>query len=114
MFVNQSRSQQSTISPETMKSAIRRMNEPGYKLTEDDARLQLGLLFDYLEYSEQARFLSDFVNGIGYDNRKTKTIIENRIQQARWNKVTDRTVPALFQIPVVPFYPVTGRMVQTY
>ncbi len=77
------------VKTETLKNAIKNYYAKGYKLNEKDARFQLGMLVDYLEYNQQARFLKQFIKAIGYDNTRTKSIIENELQNSRWNKMVD-------------------------
>lgn len=70
-----------------LRDAIERMNAEGYELTAEDANMQLAIMADYLEYAQQASFMTNFISGIGYDNTKTKNITENVMQIGRWNKV---------------------------
>jgi len=79
----------SNVSGDVMKEAIKNLNTPGYKMTKEDAELQISLLTDYLEYNIQAGQLSDFISAIGYDNSKTRTIVENAMQYYRWEKMLD-------------------------
>jgi hypothetical protein len=79
----------SNVSGDVMKEAIKNLNTPGYKMTKEDAELQVSLLTDYLEYNIQAGQLSDFISAIGYDNSKTRTIVENAMQYYRWKKMLD-------------------------
>ncbi len=79
----------SNVSGDVMKEAIKNLNTPGYKMTKEDAELQISLLTDYLEYNTQARQLSEFISAIGYDNSKTRTIVENAMQYYRWEKMLD-------------------------
>lgn len=83
------RNESSTLSTEELKNAIGNYYSEGYKMTEADAKFQLGVLLDYLEYNQQARFLKEFIKSIGYDNTKTKSIIENQLQNSRWNKMLE-------------------------
>jgi nucleoside-triphosphatase THEP1 len=48
---------------------------------------QIGIMSDYLEYSVQGNQLNDYIRAQGYDNKKSKNIRTNKIQQSRWNKV---------------------------
>ena len=82
-----------TVTLDKMRQAIINGSTPGHKMSKEEAIFQLGILFDYLEYNAQSRFMSDFVIGMGYDNKKTRTIIENRVQQSAWNKVVNQDVP---------------------
>jgi hypothetical protein len=77
------------VKTEQLRNAIKNYHAEGYKLNEKDARFQLGMLVDYLEYSQQSRFLKQFIKAIGYDNTRTKSIIENELQNSRWNKMTE-------------------------
>jgi hypothetical protein len=72
-----------------LKNAIKNLNNPKYKITEDDAAMQIMLLTDYLDYVEQSSYLTEFIGAIGYDNKKTKTIIENQLQLIRWNRMLE-------------------------
>lgn len=74
-----------TFTADQMKSALERMSKPGYRITANDARMQISLLADYLEYKEQAANITDFIRAISYDNKSTKSIIENRLQEANWS-----------------------------
>lgn len=51
-----------------------------------DARLQIAVLMDYVEYEAQARLMSNFMQAIGYDTNKTKTVQENMLQIGRWER----------------------------
>lgn len=58
-----------------------------------DPGLQLAVLYNYLELTTQGRFLSNYMQAIGYDNSKTKSIQENQMQVAKWNKaINDKFV----------------------
>lgn len=55
--------------------------------------LQLAVLYNYLELSVQGRFLSNYIQAIGYDNSKTKSIQENQMQVAKWDRsVNDKFI----------------------
>jgi hypothetical protein len=51
-----------------------------------DARLQIATLMAFLRYETQGRFMSNFMQAIGYDTNKTKTIQENVLQVSRWER----------------------------
>jgi hypothetical protein len=51
-----------------------------------DPRLQIAVLMDYVEYEAQARLMSNFMQAIGYDTNKTKTVQENMLQIGRWER----------------------------
>jgi hypothetical protein len=51
-----------------------------------DPRLQIAILMDYVEYEAQARLMSNFMQAIGYDTNKTKTVQENMLQIGRWER----------------------------
>ena len=51
-----------------------------------DPRLQIAILMDYVEYEAQARLISNFMQAIGYDTNKTKTVQENMLQIGRWER----------------------------
>jgi hypothetical protein len=51
-----------------------------------DARLQIAVIMDYVEYEAQARLMSNFMQAIGYDTNKTKTVQENMLQIGRWER----------------------------
>jgi hypothetical protein len=74
---------------EKLKNLIKNLNNSKYKMTAEDAKLQVSLLSDYLEYYDQSGNLTEFINSIGYDNQKSKTIIENKLQQITWNKMVE-------------------------
>ena len=76
-------------STEKLKELITNLNDPKYKITVEDAKLQIALLSDYVEYDDQASNLTTFIGAIGYDNKKTKTVIENQLQEISWNKMVD-------------------------
>lgn len=59
-------------------------------LNQGQARQQLSILMDFLDYQQQASALGDFVNGLSYDTARTKNIIENRLQQFKFDKVINR------------------------
>lgn len=77
------------LSTTDLKNAIGNYYTKGYKINEADAKFQLGVLLDYLEYNQQARLLKQFIKSIGYDNTRTKSIIENQLQNSRWNKMKE-------------------------
>lgn len=54
-------------------------------LTKQQNLMQVAILMDMLDYREQANKLSNFVRGISYDTNKTKNIVENYLQRARYN-----------------------------
>jgi hypothetical protein len=49
-------------------------------------RLQIAALMAYLRYETQARFMTNFMQSIGYDTNKTKTVQENVLQVSRWER----------------------------
>jgi hypothetical protein len=51
-----------------------------------DPRLQIAVIMDYVEYEAQARLMSNFMQAIGYDTNKTKTVQENMLQIGRWER----------------------------
>jgi hypothetical protein len=51
-----------------------------------DPKMQIAILMNYLEYNAQAQLLGNFINAISYDNKKTKSLQENMMQVARWEK----------------------------
>jgi len=51
-----------------------------------DPRLQIAVLMDYVEYEAQSRLMSNFMQAIGYDTNKTKTVQENMLQIGRWER----------------------------
>lgn len=59
------------------------------KLTPEQAKKQVALLMDMLDYREQASKLTNFIKGIGYDTTKTKTVAEAKLQQFRYNKIVN-------------------------
>jgi hypothetical protein len=66
-----------------LESSIRNQN----KLTSEEAKRQIAILFDTLDYAEQGGMLFNFIRSIGYDTTRTKTIMEYRMQQYRYKKV---------------------------
>jgi hypothetical protein len=54
-------------------------------LTKQQNLMQVAILMDMLDYREQASKLSNFVRGISYDTNKTKNLVENYLQRARYN-----------------------------
>ena len=80
---------ESVVSTDQLRNAIEKYHTPGNNVTTEDARFQLAMLVDFLEYSTQGRFLSEFIRSIGYDNTRTKSVIENMGQEATWNKMID-------------------------
>lgn len=72
-----------------LEDAIKNLNNPKYKFTKKDAELQITMLSDYLEYQDQSSNLTEFISSIGYDNQKTKTLIENKLQQIKWERMVD-------------------------
>ena len=85
--IDKLKSKYSNVSGDVMQAAIKNLNTPGYKMSKEDAELQVSLLTDYLEYNTQARQLSEFISAIGYDNSKTRTVVENAMQYYRWEKM---------------------------
>jgi len=83
------RSETNKPSTEKLKELITNLNDPKYKTTVEDAKLQIALLSDYVEYDDQASNLTTFIGTIGYDNKKTKTIIENQNQKISWDKMVN-------------------------
>jgi hypothetical protein len=51
-----------------------------------DPKLQTAVLMSYLEYEAQGFLLSNFMQAIGYDNKRTRTIQENQLQASKWKK----------------------------
>jgi hypothetical protein len=74
----------------------------GKNLSKEDALRQLGILFDALDYMEQGGMLFNFIQSIGYDTTRTKTIMEYRMQQYRYRKpfmdkfVTEESMSRVF------------------
>lgn len=54
-------------------------------LTKQQNYMQIAILMDMLDYTNQGTKLSNFVRGISYDTNKTKNLIENHLQRARYN-----------------------------
>jgi len=55
-----------------------------------DKEFQVAVLMAYLEYNTQASFLSDYIRAISYDTRKTRSVSQNIIQQADWDKIIEQ------------------------
>ena len=51
-----------------------------------DPALQIAVLMSYFEHEAQAGYLSNFIQAVGYDTRKTKTTQENQLQVAAWER----------------------------
>lgn len=83
------RQNSSEVSTAQLKNGITSYYGNNSKLSEKDAAFQLGILMDYLEYNAQAQYLSEFIRSIGYDNTRTKTIVENDLQRSRWAKMLE-------------------------
>lgn len=81
------RNESKTLTTDELRNSISTYYSKGYKLNQKDAVFQLGVMVDYLEYNAQAQNLSEFIRSIGYDNTKTKSIIENQLQNSRWEKM---------------------------
>jgi hypothetical protein len=70
-----------------LRNAIQKYHSKGNIVSVEDAKFQLGMFLDYLEYAEQSRFLTQFVISIGFDTARTKTVIENDLQLTRWERL---------------------------
>jgi hypothetical protein len=57
------------------------------KGTKADPAFEIAVLYNYVLNSVQARHMGSFIQAIGYDNKKTKTIYENEMQVANWDRV---------------------------
>ena len=53
------------------------------KLTPQQARMQMSILFDMLDYLEQGRMVSNYIKSIAYDTTRTKTVTEYKMQAHR-------------------------------
>lgn len=56
-------------------------------ITQSQAQFQLSVLSDFLEYQQQAAAITTFITGVSYDTQRTRTIIENKIQEFNFNKI---------------------------
>jgi hypothetical protein len=56
------------------------------KGTKADPAFEIAVLYNYVLNSVQARHMGSFIQAIGYDNKKTKTIYENEMQVANWDR----------------------------
>lgn len=56
-------------------------------LDQGQARQQLSILSDFLDYQQQGSALGDFINAMSYDTARTKNIIENRLQEFKYDRV---------------------------
>lgn len=83
------RSEAQKPNAEQLKNLISNLNNPQHKITKEEAIMQVVLLVDYLEYQDQAGNLTEFISAIGYDNKKTKTLIENQLQKIRWDRMLE-------------------------
>jgi hypothetical protein len=77
--LNEIRSEFDTFSKSGLQKAIREGSNA-------DPRLQIAVLMDYFEYEAQARQMQNFIQAIGYDTNKTKTVQENMLQVGRWER----------------------------
>lgn len=74
------------IKTSTMRDDIKNLNKEDHKLTKEEAIRQLFILNEYLDYAEQASNLTQFVNSINYDTARTKSLVENILQEVNWKK----------------------------
>jgi hypothetical protein len=51
-----------------------------------DPKMQIAVLMNYLEHEAQARLLSNYMQAISYDNKKTKSMQENTYQVSKWER----------------------------
>jgi hypothetical protein len=72
---------------EFTQNELQNMIKPIDKLSIEQIKDQIVLLRNYLEYQKQGQMLSDFIKGISYDTTRTKSLLENKIQQNRYNKI---------------------------
>jgi hypothetical protein len=72
---------------EFTQNELKNMIKPIDKLSIEQTKNQIILLRNYLEYQKQGQMLSDFIRGISYDTTRTKSLLENKIQQNRYNKI---------------------------
>lgn len=83
--INDVRATISNYSDNSLRSMIER--GANNRLDSGQSRQQLAILSDFLDYQQQASALGDFVNGFSYDTARTKNIIENKLQQFKYDKV---------------------------
>lgn len=69
-----------------LKTAIQDLNKRNHSISKIEAAQQLAMLYDYYEYTEQAGYLSGFINSINYDTARTKNLVENILQSINWNR----------------------------
>ena len=74
-------------SKEFTQEELKNMIKPIDKLSIEQTKNQIALLKDYLEYQKQGQLLSNFIRGISYDTTRSKNLLENKIQQNRFNKI---------------------------
>jgi hypothetical protein len=79
--------QMRTIATEIEQFSLSEM-EKGIKGGKDhaDPKLQIAVMFSYLEHNAQAQLLGNYIKAIGYDNSRTKSIQENQLQVANWQR----------------------------
>lgn len=72
-----------------LRNNIATLYKPGHSLTKQEAEQQIALLYDYLEYAQQAGLLSNYNKGISYDTARTKNLNENKLQRITYEKVLE-------------------------
>lgn len=77
--LNKINSEFERFSPEELIKAIKQGDKA-------DPKLQIAVLMNYVEYNAQSRLLSNFIQAIGYDNRRTKSVQENMLQASQWER----------------------------
>lgn len=79
-----------TLSLKSMKDDIKYLSVTNHKISKDEAIRQISILEDFLIYTEHANYLTGFVNSINYDTARTKSLVENKLQELAWKKTSEK------------------------
>lgn len=74
------------ISDRFTQFGVEEMEKNMAKGTKADPAFEIAVLYNYVLTAAQARHMGSFIQAIGYDNKKTKTIYENEMQVANWDR----------------------------
>jgi hypothetical protein len=74
------------ISDRFAQFSVAEMEANMAKGTKADPAFEIAVLYNYIMMAAQARHMGSFIQAIGYDNKKTKTIYENEMQVANWDR----------------------------
>lgn len=75
-----------------MRDGIIRDNLYNSKNKDFNPAMQIAVLASYLRYEAQSQKITGFLQAITYDTQATKTIQENRYQEARWKRIEQDTI----------------------